>query len=172
MLKVNLFQSVARFVKEYDYNGDLFAKSFTEYIANHYRNCFIQKPTPIQSTVPAQPTAFVGREMPKSNEPEGVIIGFGYTSEPTATGRSCIVSSPVGCTNENLIGRYNELRFIFTKLSPRLFLMYLGDLDHEFMTRFGKSPFRKDEEMDRIAGWGGKLIYLSSLNDFMFIPNN
>lgn len=47
------------------------------------------------------PATWVEKEMPKSNDPDGVIIGFGYNSEPTATGRTCIVSSPVGCTNEN-----------------------------------------------------------------------
>ena len=182
MLKKNLFESIVRFVKEFNYTSTGKNSSLTDYIVNHYRYCFHeQKPLPIQVGKPKFIEDMEDKEEQKRiNEmmekfmrgptPDMFTSG-GVTLKPSPIGPGlmCCVSHPRDSTNEQIIARYNEL--IHVTLSPRQLLSYMKALDHEFLTRFNKSPFKRDDK-DRLSSWGGKLLYLSEIEDYIFIEEN
>lgn len=79
------------------------------------------------------------------------------------------VSKPDGCSNLELVDRYNELKYVL--LSARLLGLYVNDLNSEFMSRFGKTPFYFDQN-GRPVSWKRKIYYNSVLDTFEFFELN
>lgn len=142
MSYTNFIQSVIRFVKKHTFTNQSTPTS---------------QPTPF----PKQPEKTFSEERKAAPEVQNPIKNSLFEASSIMT-----VSSPKGCSNQELIDRYNELSV--TMLPPRLLVMYLNDLEHEFVSRFYKSPFRKDDH-SRIVGWKEKLQYLEESQDYIFI---
>lgn len=79
------------------------------------------------------------------------------------------VTHPGNSSNEQLILRFNELRYV--TLPPRLLIMYLNDLHQEFYKRFGKSPFGLNSN-GKVIQYGGKLEYLSQISNYVVLDKN
>ena len=179
MLKENLFDSIVRFVKEFNYVPSRKNRSLITYIVNHYRDCFHEEmtipPIPVkveESNLKVEkPKPIEEEEVKEKQKTPELFTSGGVTLEadPNGSGFICTVTHPGDSTNEQLIARYNELRYVL--LPPRLLLNYMTDLDFEFKTRFNKSPMRRDHK-DRLCGWKGKIQYLSEIEDYIFIEEN
>lgn len=160
MLNTNLFNSVVRFVREYNYSGDLLSKTFTDYISNHYRKCFFQK------------TVLSDQEESKSKGINNLFKSNAVNIEADKSkecGFIVTVTTPQGCSNHELTERYNELKYVI--LPPRLLTAYMNDLNNEFVLRFNKTPFVTNKENNRI-GWNKKILYLEDIDNFIFIEEN
>jgi len=160
MLNTSLFNSIVRFFKEYEYSGNLFSKTFTDYISEHYRKCFFQRiKLPDQEESESKDI----NDLFKSN---AVKIEVDKSKE---CGFIVSVTPPQGCSNQELVERYNELKYVI--LPPRLLTAYMNDLNNEFVSRFNKTPFVINKEKNRI-GWGKKILYLKDTDNFIFIEEN
>lgn len=153
----NLFNSVVRFVREYNYSDSLFSKSFLEYISKHYKDCFSKERIVVSEEEKAPQNSSIKADSEKASK-----------NNPVA------VPKPKECSNKELIEAYNRLNDLFFSLSPRLLNSILFDLHREFLSRFNKTPFELSmisEETYKIS-WNRKLLYLKYVEDFIFIDEN
>lgn len=161
MSDTNLFNSVVRFVREYNYSDNLFSKSFLEYLSKHYQTCFKEKPK-------------LSEERGKSvfTRVEKIFIPNVIKVDVDSEGKSFITTFNIQeCRNQELIETYNRLNNLFFLLPPRILNKFLFELHREFVLRFNKTPFglsKPSKETYKIE-WQGELLYLSHLNDYVFI---
>lgn len=165
MSDTNLFNSVVRFIREYNYSDNLFSKSFLEYLSKHHQNCFIEKKIILSEEKKKSPNTNI-KKIYISN-----VINVYVDSEA----KSLITTFNIQeCRNQDLIEAYNRLDDLFFFVSPRILNKLIFELHREFVLRFNKTPFElsyPSKESYKIV-WKGKLLYLDVVDDFIFIDDN
>lgn len=155
MLQTNPLQSVARFIREFNYSDNLFSKSFLEYLFKHHQTCFKEKKKSISTRI------------------EKIFIPNVIKVEVDSENTSKIFITTFNlkeCNNYELIESYNQLNNLFSYLSSKHLASFIYDLNKEFVLRFNKTPFVITDKYQ--ISWEGRLEYLNETEGFVFVEEN
>lgn len=166
MSNTSFFHSVVRFVKEYNYSDSLFSKSFLEYISRHYKDCFVNKSIVVSQEQKSAKNSYIEVGQVTISEQQSlthVYISRTGDKQTITEFRESLKKYP----NNEIVDKYNKIERLYGVHQQ---VLYIIALNQEFIARFGKTPFQIEENC--LVGLGRKILYISNIDNFVFVDEN